>query len=70
VEKREMEIPMEIQKQAVDLDEEVFGVAAPAVGWQRLQLIQGCADLQIFLVLGGGGSCTARARAQPPPPPL
>jgi hypothetical protein len=27
---------MEIQKQAVDLDEEVFGVAAPAVGpWQR-----------------------------------
>jgi hypothetical protein len=27
---------MEIQKQAVDLDEEMFGVAAPAVGpWQR-----------------------------------
>ncbi|MDA9686918.1 hypothetical protein N9U05_00335 [bacterium] len=36
VEKREVKIPMEIQKQAVDLDEEVFGVAAPAVGqWQR-----------------------------------
>jgi hypothetical protein len=27
---------MEFQKQAVDLDEKVFGVAAPAVGpWQR-----------------------------------
>jgi hypothetical protein len=27
---------MEIQKQAVDLDEKMFGVAAPAVGpWQR-----------------------------------
>jgi hypothetical protein len=37
VEKREVKIPMEIQKQAVDLDEEMFGVAAPpAVGpWQR-----------------------------------
>jgi hypothetical protein len=36
VEKREIEIPMEIQKQAVDLDEKMFGVAAPAVGpWQR-----------------------------------
>jgi hypothetical protein len=36
VEKRGVKIPMEIQKQAVDLDEEVFGVAAPAVGpWQR-----------------------------------
>jgi hypothetical protein len=38
VEKRGVEIPMEIQKQAqaVDLDEERFGVAAPAVGpWQR-----------------------------------
>jgi hypothetical protein len=36
VEKRGVEIPMEIQKQAVDLDEEVFGVAAPAMGpWQR-----------------------------------
>ena len=36
VEKREVKIPMEIQKQAVDLDEKVFGVAAPAVGpWQR-----------------------------------
>ena len=36
VEKREVKIPMEIQKQAVDLDEKMFGVAAPAVGpWQR-----------------------------------
>jgi hypothetical protein len=36
VEKREIKIPMEVQKQAVDLDEEMFGVAAPAVGpWQR-----------------------------------
>jgi hypothetical protein len=36
VEKREVKIPMEIQKQAVDLDEKKFGVAAPAVGpWQR-----------------------------------
>jgi hypothetical protein len=36
VEKRGVKTPMEIQKQAVDLDEEVFGVAAPAVGsWQR-----------------------------------
>jgi hypothetical protein len=36
VEKREMQIPIEIQKQAVDLDERMFGVAAPAVGpWQR-----------------------------------
>jgi hypothetical protein len=37
VEKRGVEIPTEIQKQAVDLDEEVFGVAAaPAMGpWQR-----------------------------------
>jgi hypothetical protein len=38
VEKREMKISMEIQKQAVDLDEKMFGVAAPAVGggpWQR-----------------------------------
>ena len=35
VEKREVKIPLEIQKQAVDLDEEVFGVAlrrAPAGG--------------------------------------
>jgi hypothetical protein len=32
VEKREMEIQIEIQKQAVDLDEKMFGVAAPAVG--------------------------------------
>jgi hypothetical protein len=31
VEKREIKIPMEIQKQAVDLDDKVFGVAAPAV---------------------------------------
>ena len=31
-----VKIPMEIQKQAVDLDEKMFGVAAPAVGpWQR-----------------------------------
>ena len=36
MEKREVKIPMEIQKQAVDLDEKMFGVAAPAVGpWQR-----------------------------------
>jgi hypothetical protein len=38
VDKREIKIPIEIQKQAVDLDEEMFGVAAPAVGpapWQR-----------------------------------
>jgi hypothetical protein len=34
VEKRGVKIPMEIQKQAVDLDEKVFGVAAPAV-WGR-----------------------------------
>jgi hypothetical protein len=33
VEKREIKIPMEIQsKQAVDLDEKMFGVAAPAGG--------------------------------------
>ena len=32
VEKRGVKIPMEIQKQAVDLDEEMFGVAAPAGG--------------------------------------
>ena len=33
VEKREVKIPMEIQKkQAVDLDEEVLGVAAPPGG--------------------------------------
>jgi hypothetical protein len=32
VEKRGVKIPIEIQKQAVDLDEKVFGVAAPAVG--------------------------------------
>jgi hypothetical protein len=36
VEKREIKIPIEIQKQAVDLDENMFGVVAPAVGpWQR-----------------------------------
>jgi hypothetical protein len=36
VEKREIRTPMEIQKQAVDLDEKMFGVAASAVGpWQR-----------------------------------
>jgi hypothetical protein len=37
VEKREINTPIEIQKQAVDLDEKMFGVAAPAVGrpWQR-----------------------------------
>jgi hypothetical protein len=36
VEKREVKIPMEVQKQAGDLDEKVSGVAAPAVGlWQR-----------------------------------
>jgi hypothetical protein len=36
VEKREIQIPIEIQKQAVDLDEKMFGVTAPAVGpWQR-----------------------------------
>jgi hypothetical protein len=36
VEERGIKIPMEIQKQAVDLDEEMFGVAAPTVGpWQR-----------------------------------
>jgi hypothetical protein len=40
VENREINILMEIQKQAVDLDEKIFGVAAPAVGpWQR-QLAQ------------------------------
>jgi hypothetical protein len=32
VEKREIKIPMKIQKQAVDLDEKVFGVTAPARG--------------------------------------
>jgi hypothetical protein len=37
VQKREVKIPLEIQQeQAVELDEEVFGVAAPAVGrWGR-----------------------------------
>ena len=36
VEKSGVKIPMEIQKQAVDLDEKMSGVAAPAVGpWQR-----------------------------------
>jgi hypothetical protein len=36
VKKRGVKIAIEIQKQAVDLDEEMFGVAAPAVGpWQR-----------------------------------
>jgi hypothetical protein len=36
VEKREIKTPIEIQKQAVDLDEKMFGVAALAVGpWQR-----------------------------------
>jgi hypothetical protein len=36
VEKREIKIPIEIQKQAVDLDEKMSGVAAPAMGpWQR-----------------------------------
>jgi hypothetical protein len=36
VEKRGVKIPIEIQKQAVDLDKKMFGVAAPAVGsWQR-----------------------------------
>jgi hypothetical protein len=36
VEKRKIKIPMEIQKQAVDLDEKMSGVAAPAVvPWQR-----------------------------------
>jgi hypothetical protein len=36
VEKREKRMPIEIQQQAVDLDEEVLGVAAQAVGpWQR-----------------------------------
>jgi hypothetical protein len=35
-EKREIKTPIEIQKQAVDLDEKMFGVAAPAMGpWQR-----------------------------------
>jgi hypothetical protein len=34
--KREIKTPIEIQKQAVDLDEKMPGVAAPAVGpWQR-----------------------------------
>jgi hypothetical protein len=36
VQKREVKIPIERQEQGVELDEEVFGVAAPAVGpWQR-----------------------------------
>jgi hypothetical protein len=36
VEKRGVKIQMEIQKQAVDLDEKMVGVAEPAVGpWQR-----------------------------------
>jgi hypothetical protein len=36
VEKRERKIPIEIQQQAVDLDEKMFGVAAPMAGpWQR-----------------------------------
>jgi hypothetical protein len=36
VEKREIKTLIENQKQAVDLDEEMSGVAAPAVGpWQR-----------------------------------
>jgi hypothetical protein len=32
VEKRGVKISIEIQKQAVDLDEEMFGMAAPEVG--------------------------------------
>jgi hypothetical protein len=32
VEKRERQIPIEIQQQAVDLDEKMFGVVAPMVG--------------------------------------
>jgi hypothetical protein len=32
VTKRERQIPIEIQQQAVDLDEKMFGVAAPVVG--------------------------------------
>jgi hypothetical protein len=32
VEKRQIKIPIETQKQAVDIDEKVFGVAAPAGG--------------------------------------
>jgi hypothetical protein len=36
VEKREINIPLEIQKQAVKLDEDVFHVVATAVGpWQQ-----------------------------------
>jgi hypothetical protein len=36
VEKRERQIPIEIQHQAVDLGEKMPGVAAPMVGsWQR-----------------------------------
>ena len=36
VETREINIPLEIQKQAVKLDEDVFHVVAPAVGpWQQ-----------------------------------
>jgi hypothetical protein len=36
VKKRERKIPIEIQQQAVGLDEKMFGVAAPQVGpWQR-----------------------------------
>jgi hypothetical protein len=38
VEKRGVKIPMEIQKQAVDLVEKMFGVAAPAVGRQLNEL--------------------------------
>ena len=32
VEKRERQIPIEIQQQAVDLDEKMFGGVAPMVG--------------------------------------
>jgi hypothetical protein len=38
VEKRERKIPIEIQQQAVDLDEKTFGVAAPMAGPRQRQL--------------------------------
>jgi hypothetical protein len=56
VEKRGVKIPMEIQKQAVDLDEKMFGVGAPAVGpWQR----------QLNELAGRGSSTTSTGNSGP-----
>jgi hypothetical protein len=85
VEKREIKIPMEIQKQAVDLDEKMFEVPAPAVGpWQRqLNELGGVKPLAFgqYGELGpglssswtagpaGGGGCGRSGQAVPHPQP-